>query len=335
MILVTGATGFLGSYLVRYLVQQNFKVRALKRATSDLALLGEAKYQVEWAEGDVTDLAALEEAFKGVTKVYHVASVVALSASGAENMMLSNVEGTANVVNLALEHNIEKLLYVSSSTVFKAKAINELVNEEMNEEKEELESAYGVSKFLGEREVWRGIAEGLNAVIANPTTLIGAGRWSESSTRLFEQVAKGQLFYPTGSNGYADVRDAAKILIQLMESDLQGERFIINAENRTFRDTIFEVADKLGVNRPPFALNNWVIPIGRAFDAVRSKITGTQPVFTADVARITASEIQFSNEKIKTALNFTFTPVSQAIDETVKKFKESKAANKPYAILEL
>lgn len=335
MILVTGATGFLGSYLVRYLVRQNFKVRALKRATSDLSLLGEAKDRVEWAEGDVTDIAALEEAFKEVTKVYHVASVVALSASGAENMMLSNVEGTANVVNLALEHNIEKLLYVSSSTVFKAKEKNEPVDEEINEEKEELESTYGVSKFLGEREVWRGIAEGLNAVIANPTTLIGAGRWSESSTRLFEQVAKGQLFYPNGSNGYADVRDAAKILIQLMESDLQGERYIINAENRTFRDMIFEVADKLGVKRPPFAMNNWVIPVGRAFDAVRSKLTGTQPVFTADVARITASEIQFNNKKIKTALNFTFAPVSQAIDETVKKFIESKAANKPYAILEL
>lgn len=335
MILVTGATGFLGSYLVRYLVQQNFKVRALKRATSDLLLLGEAKDKVEWVEGDVVDISSLETAFKGVTKVYHVASVVALGSSGADTMMHANVEGTANVVNLALENKIEKLLYVSSSTVFKASEREALVDEEMNEEKDELDSVYGVSKFLGEREVWRGIAEGLNAVIANPTTLIGAGRWSETSTRLFEAVAKGQLFYPTGSNGYTDVRDAAKILIQLMESDLQGERYIINAENRTFRDTIFEVADKLGVKRPPYVLNKWVIPVGRVFDATRAKLSGTEPVFTADVARITAREIKFNNTKIKSALNFTFTPVSRAIDETVKKFKESQVAKQPFAILEL
>lgn len=335
MILVTGATGFLGSYLVRYLVRQNFKVRALKRATSDLSLLGEAKDNVEWAEGDVTDIAALADAFRGVSKVYHVASVVALGKSGADAVMNANVEGTANVVNLALENNIKKLLYVSSSTVFKASAENEMVDEQMSDEKDELDSTYGVSKFLGEREVWRGIAEGLNAVIANPTTLVGAGRWSESSTRLFGEVAKGQLFYPTGSNGYTDVRDAAKILIQLMESDISGERFIINAENRSFRDTIFEVADKLGVKRPPFALKNWVIPIGRVFDEARAKLTGTEPIFTADVARITASNIRFSNKKITSALNCTFTPVSRAIDETVKKFQESKAADTPFAILEL
>lgn len=335
MILVTGATGFLGSYLTRYLVQQNFKVRALKRATSDLSLLGEAKDKVEWVEGDVTDLSSLETAFQGVTKVYHVASIVGLGSTSFDKMMLANVEGTANVVNLALDNQIEKLLYVSSSTVFSVPEKEGLVDEQMNEEKDELDSTYGISKFLGEREVWRGIAEGLNAVIANPTTLIGAGRWTESSTRLFEAVAKGQLFYPTGSNGYADVRDAAKILIQLMESDIAGERFIINAENRSFRDTIFEVADKLGVKRPPYALNKWVIPLGRAFDTVRSTLTGTEAIFTADVARITARRIGFNNQKVKDKLHFSFTPVSQAIDDTIVKFKESKAAKKPYAILEL
>ena len=309
-------------------------MRALKRATSDLSLLGEALDKVEWAEGDVNDIPSLEEAFKGVTKVYHVASVVSLGSSGEERMFRVNVEGTANVVNLALAHNVQKLLYVSSSTVFKSSG-STAVDEVMHDEKEELDSVYGISKFLGEREVWRGMAEGLNAVIANPTTLVGAGRWNETSARLFESVAKGQLFYPTGSNGYTDVRDAAKILIQLMESDIAGERFIINAENRSFRDTIWEIADKMNVKRPAFALSKWLIPVGRVVDWSRAKLTGDEPVFTADVARITARQIQFDNNKIKTALGFSFAPVSEAIDETIAKYRESAAAKKPCAILEL
>lgn len=280
MVLVTGGTGFLGSYLIRYLVKDGFRVRALRRSESDLSLLAEVKDKVDWVEGDVLDIPSLEEAFDGVDKVYHAASVISHVPSERKLMMKVNVDGAANVVNMSLEKGVKKLLYVSSTSALHKAETGEFVDENAEPEKNGLTSSYGISKFLGEREVWRGIAEGLNALIVNPSMLMGAGKWSESSVQIFEAVAKGQLFYPTGSNGYVDVRDAAKLTIQLMESDISGERFIISAENRNYRDIIMEIADMLHVKRPPLPLVKWLIPAGRAFDWMRSKITGSKPIFT-------------------------------------------------------
>ncbi|HXH18462.1 MAG TPA: NAD-dependent epimerase/dehydratase family protein [Chitinophagales bacterium] len=335
MILVTGSTGFLGSYLVRYLVRDGLHVRALKRPTSDLSLLAEAKDKVEWVEGDVTDIPALEDAFKGIEKVYHAASVVALEAPGRKRMLKVNVEGTANVVNVALAKGVKKLLYVSSSSALRMPAGGGWIDEHTEPEKNGLDSDYGISKFLGEREVWRGMAEGLKAVVVNPTVLLGAGRWAETSARIFGAVAKGQLFYPTGSTGYTDVRDAAKIIIRLMESDISGERFIINAENRLYRDVINEIADGLGVRRPPFPLNRWLIPLGKSFDWMRSGLTHSQRVLTSDVARITLRMTRFDNTKIKTALNFSFIPISKTITETVEHYKKSMREKRDYAVMPL
>lgn len=335
MILVTGGTGFLGSYLVRYLVKDGFQVKVLKRPTSDISLLGEARDKVKWAEGDVLDIPSLEIAFEGVDKVYHVASVISFNSSERKMMMKVNVEGTANVVNMALAKGVKKLLYVSSSSALRKTGKDELIDENVEQEKNGLDSFYGISKFLGEGEVWRGIAEDLNAVIVNPTMLIGAGRWLESSARIFDAVAKGQLFYPGGATGYADVRDAAKIMIQLMESKVSGERFIVSAENKNYGDIIFEIADLLHVKRPPLPLRKWLIPVGRAFDWVRSRLTGSKQVFTSEVARITSASVKYNNQKIRSVLNHSYVPVSKAISETVLKYQESVVDNKPYAILDL
>ncbi len=335
MILVTGGTGFLGSYLVRYLVKDGFEVKVLRRSASDISLLGEAAGKVRWAEGDVLDIPSLEDAFDGVDKVYHAASVVSFNPSERKMMMKVNAEGTANVVNMALAKSVKKLLHVSSSSALRKTGEDEWVDETSEQEKSGLDSYYGISKFLGEAEVWRGIAEELNAVIVNPTLLVGAGRWTDSSVRLFDAVAKGQLFYPIGATGYADVRDAAKIMIQLMESDVSGERFIISAENRNYRDVIDEIADLFPARRPVIPLEKWWIPVGRAFDWIRSGITGSRRIFTSEVAHITSTVAKYDNRKIKMVMNHHFSPLSKAIAETVSKYKESVQRKLPYAILDL
>lgn len=335
MILVTGGTGFLGSYLIRYLLKYGFQVKALRRPASDLSLLGEAAAKVQWATGDVLDISSLENAFDGVDKVYHAASVVSFAPSERKMMMKVNVEGTANVVNMALARQVRKLLYVSSSSALRKAGSDELIDEAAELEKNGLDTFYGVSKFLGETEVWRGIAEGLNAVIVNPAMLLGAGRWSDSSAQIFDAVAKGQLFYPTGATGYADVRDCARIMIQLMELPVSGERFIINAENRKFRDIIFEIADQLGCRRPPLPLEQWAIPAGRMLDWIRAKLTGSRKVFSSEVARLTSTTVGYSNQKIKAALNYQFIPISESIADTVRKYKESVAGKKSFALLDI
>jgi len=335
MILVTGGTGFLGSYLVRYLVKEGFQIRVLKRSASDLSLLAEAKDKVQWVEGDVLDVPSLEDAFEGIEKVYHVASVVAYHSAARKMMFKTNVEGTANVVNLALARGVKKLLHVSSSSALQKPGTGDWMDEDFQPEKNVLNSSYGISKFLGEAEVWRGMAEGLNAVIVNPAMLLGAGRWSETSLRIFGAVAKGQLFYPTGSIGCADVRDAARIIIRLMESGISGQRFIISAENKMFREIIDDIAARLGVRRPPFPLRPWLIPAGRMFDFMRARLTGTQPVFTADVARISSATARFDNSKIKSALGYSFIPVSRTIEETMEQYKKSIRQKRDYAVMDL
>jgi len=335
LILVTGGTGFLGSYLVRYLVRDSFRVRVLKRPESDLSLVGEARDKVEWAEGDVLDITSLEEAMDGVKKVYHAAAVVSFHPSERKKMIKVNAEGTANVVNMALAKNVEKLLYVSSSSALRKPGTERLIDESEEPEKAGLDSFYGISKFLGEREVWRGIAEGLNAVIVNPAMLLGAGRWKDSSVRIFDTISRGQFFYPLGSNGYADVRDAARLIIQLMESNISGERFIISAENRTYQEVIYEIARSLNVRRPPFPLKAWLTPIAQAVDWLRAKASGTKPVFTSEVARIASASVRYDNQKIKSVLRYEFTPLSDVIEESADKFRKSRESNQSYAILEL
>src|SRR6185295_8650851 len=177
LILVTGGTGFLGMQLLRELVKRGEKVRAIKRSGSTSFLEEEFTRQIEWVEGDVLHIPALEEAMSDCEKVYHCAAVVSFLPKDHERIMKVNVEGTANVVNVALEKKIKKLVHVSSVAAIGSSRNDEVVNE--STEWESGNSNYALSKFLGEREVWRGIAEGLNAVIVNPSLIIGAGNWNE------------------------------------------------------------------------------------------------------------------------------------------------------------
>ncbi len=335
MILVTGATGFVGSYLTRYLIKNGNAVRAIRRSSSDLSLLAEAKDKVEWIEADVLDVPSLEEAFKGIKKVYHLASLISFDPAERTKMMKVNIEGTANVVNVALQAGIAKMVYASSYSSLGRSENNDLIDENADWDKNSHDTYYSISKLQAEQEVWRGIAEGLNAVIVNPTLVLGAGKWSDSSTQLFGAVAKWQPFYPIGSTGYVDVRDVAKIMIQLMESEISGEKFILNAENLTFREVISGIARELGKNPPSFALNNVMIPIGKIFDAVRSTVTRSKPLYNSEVAGITASDFKYDNQKIRTLLNYDFISVKQSVVETVAKLRESRRLGKDFGVLEL
>ena len=209
MILITGATGLLGSYIARYLVAAGLPVRAIKRATSDLSLLAEAKDQIEWVDADVLNIPSLEDAFQGVSYIYHSAAAISFKKSERERMMKINIEGTANVVNVANYMGVQRLLHVSSVAALGKGKTDTMLNEDAVWEDSPYDTGYGLSKYLGELEVWRGMVEGLDAVIINPSTILGAGRWSDSSTRIFSKVEEGLSFYPKGSNGYVDVRDVA------------------------------------------------------------------------------------------------------------------------------
>ncbi|HNE28527.1 MAG TPA: SDR family NAD(P)-dependent oxidoreductase, partial [Saprospiraceae bacterium] len=231
MILVTGGTGFVGSYLIRLLVQHGYHVRALRRADSAMHLVHDVADRVEWVEADVTDLVALEEAFEGVTQVCHCAAMVSFHPRDVRRMMQVNVDGTANIVNLCLHFGVRKLVHVSSIAAIGRSKERKHLDEKSPWVQSKVTSQYAISKYQGEQEAWRGHAEGLDVAIVNPAIILGSGYWNVGSGRFFQQVNDGLKFWPVGRSGFVDVRDVAQFMLLLLGNNISGERYILNAGN--------------------------------------------------------------------------------------------------------
>lgn len=213
MIFVTGANGLVGSFIVRQLLDKGESVRALKRETSDLSLIQAFEKQIEWIEGDLLDYDILNEALKDVDYVIHTAAIVSFDPNDFQDLYITNVEGTANLVNACLANSIKKICHLSSIAAIGKNNKEAKISELTKWENSEQNSHYAKSKYLAELEVWRGIEEGLNAVIVNPTIILGPGDWEKSSAKLFKQVWKHSSFYPNGFFHYVDVRDVSTICI--------------------------------------------------------------------------------------------------------------------------
>jgi nucleoside-diphosphate-sugar epimerase len=261
--------------------------------------------------------------------------MVSFDPSERDRMMKVNVEGTANVVNACLSAGVKKLLYVSSVASLGMVNDESVIDENTEWNEDDDNPNYAVSKFLGEVEVWRGMAEGLNAVIINPSLILGAGKWTDTSLKIFKTVAEGQAFYPLGGNGYVDVRDVAKIMIELMEGDISGERFIVNAENLSYKEVIDSIADKMGVKKPTIPVKGLITLVGRAYDAVKSKLTGSMPVFSAEVARYTQMNFRYDSNKFRGLKEYEYIPISRSISDGVRAYQESLELKRDYAILDL
>lgn len=320
MVLVTGATGFLGSELVRQLLLKGEEVRALKRDSSVIPSILKNKEKIEWVNGDLLDYYSLEDAIQGIRKVYHCAAVISFRPKDKKQMMKVNVEGTINLLNVCVANNIQKFLHVSSVAAVGDSKKGELINETHHWEFGSGQSSYSVSKYGSEMEVFRASAEGLNSVIVNPSIIIGKNAGIEGSGQLFDSIRKGLTFYPGGSFGYVDVEDVVSAMIMLMESDISNERFIISAENWTYQDLFTEIAIQMGKKPPETALQPWMLEAARIGKSMLSSLTGKNNSLTKDTVRSAFKKQNYSNEKIKKALNLEFRSVKDSISEICKKY---------------
>ncbi|MBK9337969.1 MAG: NAD-dependent epimerase/dehydratase family protein [Lewinellaceae bacterium] len=322
-ILLTGATGFIGSYLLRLLVQKGYAVRALRRPDSPMALVRDVADQVEWVEADVTDLPALEDAFAGVTHVCHCAAMVSFHPRDVRRMMQINVEGTANLANLALDFGVKKFLHVSSIASLGRLKERPDLDETCKWVPGKGNSQYAISKYLSEQEVWRAHAEGLPVAIVNPSVVLGSGFWDVGSGRIFKQVHDGLKFWAIGRTGLVDVRDVAQFMLLLLESDIVGERYILNAQNIPFRDLFFSVADALGRKRPFIKVTPLLAEVAWRVEWLKEKILGTTPVVTRESARATVSSYSYDNAKSLTVPGFSYRPLEQTVRETAAQFLDA------------
>ncbi|MEK7256280.1 MAG: NAD-dependent epimerase/dehydratase family protein, partial [Bacteroidota bacterium] len=297
-ILITGATGFVGSYLLRFLVKKGYaNIRALHRKGSSFALVEDVKNQVEWHEGDLLDLPSLEAAMQGVTHVAHCAAVVSFNAADHQRMRWVNQEGTANVVNLALDFGVEKLVHVSSIAAIGRSKKEQVINEETKWENDTRNSGYGISKYLSEMEVWRGIAEGLPAAIVNPSNVLGSGFWEgrTATGQLFYKIWKGMPFYPQGGTGFVDVRDVARFTALLLENSVTNERFILSGENLKYKLVFDEIAKALKVKPPGIEVTPLVRELAWRGAWMASKLTGKLPLITKETARYASRTFFYDN----------------------------------------
>lgn len=322
-ITLTGATGFLGAYIARELVGRGHTVRALRRPGAVVPSYIESSVweKVEWVEGDVLDIPSLEEALKGAEAVIHSAAMVSFESGGKEKIYLVNREGTANVVNLALEMGVPRMVHISSVAALGRTAHGDQVNEEKKWVESKLNTHYSRSKQQAEMEVWRGMGEGLSAVILNPSTILGYGDWNKSSSAIFKKIYKGFPWYTDGINGFVDVEDVARAAVLLLESDITEQRFIVSAENWTFKKLFETMAAGFGVNAPSRLATPFLSALAWRMERVRCFFNGERPVLTRESARIAQTKTYFQNDKLLKALpGFSFTPLEESIQKACVKY---------------
>lgn len=321
VILVTGGTGFLGAVLIGQLIDQGQHIRAIYRTERRIPKALANHPQVTWVEADVLDFLALEEAFKGVKQVYHCAAKVSYHPFHHKSMHQINVEGTANVVNLCIDHGV-RLVHVSSIAALGEGKNGLATTEDDMWEYGTHQSAYGIAKYESEMEVWRGFTEGLEGVIINPSLIIGHQAGSKGSGAIFALMNKGMRFYPGGSVGLVDVEDVANSMIQLMErTDITAERFIVSNVNMTHQEMMTRCSAYLGKPAPKKKATPFMLELAWRASSFMAWTKGKKSALTKESARISSKKLRFSNEKLINTLNIAFKPIDQTFKEIAERIK--------------
>ena len=336
MILVTGGTGLLGTHVLAELTKREEKVRALKRKSSDLSHFKEVfdfyfgeesqhfQQKIEWIDGDILDIVSLQDAVDGCTIVYHCAALVSFVRRDFRKLIKINKEGTANVVNVCLAPKIDHLCYVSSTAAIGRAEFKEVYDETNKWQSSKHNSGYAVSKYLAENEVWRGVEEGLNAVIVNPSVILGPGNWNESSLSIFKVVKKGLKFYTPGLNAFVDARDVAKCMHELSTKRNFNERFLTFSENVKYQILFEKIAKKFGVKAPSILVRPWMAGLAWRIEGLLRFFFGRKQNITKETAHSSMQTTKYSNQKLINRIGYKFYSIDESIDNAVNYFNQAK-----------
>jgi dihydroflavonol-4-reductase len=334
MIVVTGGTGLLGGHLLLELINTDDTIRVIIRKDSKpekvfsvwkhyhsdpQALLK----RFQWYPADMINMAEMNDAIENASQVYHCAGFVSFDPGKKRKLWETNVNITANLVNTCLAHSNLKLVHVSSVATIN----NPGDDTQSNEQSSWLvsgKSGYAATKTRGELEVWRGITEGLNAVIVNPTVILGPGAWDKSSARIFDILYRGLRYYTTGITGYVDVRDVVRAMIELMHSNISGERFVLNAVNLTFKELFEKISLALKIKAPSHVASPFITSLAWKAEWLLSLLTGHKPRVTRVSARSAHARQEYSSEKICTQLGFSFRDINETIRDVAECYLKEK-----------
>lgn len=329
MILVTGATGLIGSHLILRLIQRKDDFIALKRNSSDTNKVKkifsyyfdnyeELFSKIKWKNADILDYNELHSIVKDIDYVYHCAAIVSFEKKKKDIILKNNIEGTKNIVDLAIQHKVKKLCHVSSIAALGDK--NDIITEKTIRANSEENSTYSKSKYLSELEVWRGIAEGLNAVIVNPSVVLGSGNWKNGSSSIFYKIHKGLNFYTEGITGFVDVRDVVEVMIKLQNSDITNQRFIINSNNISYKEIFTKIAHCLEKKPPKYQANKFLIDFAWRLDKMKSILPFQKHIFTKEIALSSLTKSYYSSEKLLKNIEHEFISFEKTLSDVSRNF---------------
>jgi len=331
MILVTGGTGLVGSHLIYHLLKRGRTVRALKRESSDIQKTKfvfdfyeddevELFKKIQWIDGDLLDYESLEIALEGVTQVYHTGALVSFNPSLKDEMLNVNEEGTANLVNICIEKKIKRFCYISSIATLGNSKNGEVIDEMSYWQGGKDHSAYSISKFRAEMQVWRATKEGLDAIIVNPSVIIGPGDWNLGSSKIIKTIYKGLKFYTAGGTGFVDVRDVVEALIMLCDNDVVNQRFLLNGANLSYQDFFTRVALALNVKVPSIKASKKLTGLAWRFEKLKYLLLGLEPLITKDSARTSQKSTFYSGELVTKTVGFKYRSIDETVSDTAAYF---------------
>jgi nucleoside-diphosphate-sugar epimerase len=235
-----------------------------------------------------------------------------------------NVEGTTNVVNIALESGVQRILHVSSVAALGRTTTASTVSEEKKWEDNKANTQYALTKHDAEMQVWRGFAEGLQGVIINPSTILGYGNWHQSSCAIFKNAYKEFPWYTKGVNGFVGVEDTAEAAVRLLFSGISEKRFIVNAENRSFQSVFNAIAEGFGKKPPHRYASKPMSEVAWRMEAVKAALAGTKPLLSKETAKIAHTHTRFDNKSLLAALpGFQFTPLDAVIQNACAQYQQA------------
>jgi nucleoside-diphosphate-sugar epimerase len=334
--IVIGANGLVGSHVILHLLKSGKRATAISRNGQPFSLFytlmdwyglssQECDNLITWKKADVTDVYSFEDIISKNAIVYHCAALVSFHDDDKVEMDRINILGTANVVNVCNEKQVRKLAYISSVSTLSMKENTNVLDEESYWKTNGKETNYARSKYLAEMEVWRGIEEGLNAVMVNPTIIIGPHDFSKGSVQLINTIFEGLKFYPSGSTGFVDANDVAKAIIELAESNLNAQRYILNGANLSYHDFFVMVCRSFNISLPKWEVNSWMSGIAWRLDKLRAFIFRIRPLITKETANASSQKRMYNSSKIIETLSFSFIPASEFINNTCSFYLKLKS----------
>ena len=333
MILVTGATGLVGSHLLCTLLEQGKAVRAIFRDSNRIDLFNAmAQYypeahkrlhKVDWVQADLLDLSSLSRACEGIRHIYHAAAYISFDPSEHSKLRKINIEGTANLINVALNNGVESLCHISSVATLGEPLNNAPISETTEWNPAKPGSAYAISKYGAEMEVWRGAQEGLKVSMVLPGVILGEGFWDSPSGSLIPRAAKGLPFYTGGGSGFVDVKDVVRAAILTSNTEkAQGQKYLLVGANITYKDFFTQLAAYLGNKAPKRQAPKWLLHVLAFLDGIRSKLSSKPRELSQDLVHSLYDQELYSSSKIEQELKFEFTPISETLERICTAFNE-------------